>query len=100
VLQTFVNESALCLSLDVLRLPGAQEWTTTLTLASNSQVVVVEKSTQDGSYSQLFHIENISDNVSCVKTVYIGETKQIWTFIATFNGRLQCKLIKQLPDKA
>ena len=98
--QTFVNESALCLSIDVLRLPGAQEWTTTLTFASNSQVVIVEKSTQDGTYNQLCNIEDISDNVSCVKTVYIGETKQIWTFIATFNGRLQCKLIKQLPEKA
>jgi len=100
VLQTFVNESALCLSLDILRLSGSKEWTTTLTFASNSKVVVVEKSTQDGIWNQLCTIENISDNVSCVKTVYIGETKQIWTFIATFNGRLQCKLIKQLPDKA
>ena len=85
------------LSLDVLRLPGAKEWTHTITVASNSKVLVLERSTQDAQFCEMFKTESVSDNVSCVKTVYMGEQKQIWVLIATYNGRLQCKLIKQLP---
>ena len=40
--QQFVNESALSVSLDVLRLPNDQ-WTTMLTFGSNTKVLVLEK---------------------------------------------------------
>jgi len=73
VVHQFVNESALCLSLDILRLPGAGEtWTTVLSLGSNSCVVVLERTGADQSFSQMVMKQGVRDNVSCLRTIYFG----------------------------
>lgn len=44
IVHKFVGESALCLSLDILRLPsGGETWTTVLSIGSNTRVVVLER---------------------------------------------------------
>ena len=96
--QQFVCESALSLSLDILRLAGGGEvWTTVLSLGSNTRVVVFERTGADQPFTQMMKREDLSDNVSCLRTIYLGnERKQIWTFFATYNGRLFASLAKQL----
>lgn len=86
----FANESALSVSMDILRLPGQETWATTLTIASNSKVIVLEKTTQDQAFTQLKKLDDVSDNVSCMRTIYDSESKQIVTLFATYNGRLTC----------
>ena len=81
-------------------MPGSDSWTTALSLGYNTKVVVLERSSVDQPFSQIEEVsgqENVSDNVSCVKTLYVPERKQIVTLFATFNGRLTCQVIKQLP---
>jgi len=79
-------------SLDILRLPGQESWVNVLTLGSSSKVAVLEESaqSQDLTFTQLEVFNEVSDNVSCVKTVFVSEKKQIVTLYATFNGRLAC----------
>ena len=95
-----MNESALSVCLDVLRLPNEQ-WSTMLTLGSNSKVIVLERdaSSDDAATPSTFtEVERIttgvSDNVSCVRTVFLSETKQVVTLYGTYDGRLSAKAVK------
>ena len=66
--QSFIGESALAVSLDVLRISGRDDWVTVLTCGSNSQVIVFEMA--DGKPSlKMGEKSQVSDNVSCVKTI-------------------------------
>ena len=96
MLKQFANESALSVSLDVLRLPGSEQWTHYLALGSNSRVILFERSSQESPFMQVESLEGVTDNVSCLKTVYIAEKKQIVTLYATFDGKLTCRVVKQL----
>ena len=83
----------------MLRIPGQESWLNVLTLGSSSKVVVLEESTNgpDQAFAQLKVLNEVSDNVSCVKTIFVAEKKQIVTLFATFNGRLACQVVKQMP---
>ena len=60
---------AVCL--DILRLPGTDKWTSMLSVGSNSKVVVIELTEQ--GVSEVASIDGLTDNVSCLKTVYMGD---------------------------
>ena len=62
-----------------------------LTLGSNSKVVVMKK--VGNSFSEAKRIDQTSDNVSCCKSIYLAESKQVMTMYATYNGRLAYFLI-------
>ena len=88
-----MNESALCVSLDVLRMQEAnnESWSTLLTLGSNSKVLVLERAGEasgPSSFTQVTSIEDVSDNVSCVRSLFDSESKQVVTVFGTYNGRV------------
>ena len=68
----------LTVNLDILRIPGSDSWTTALSLGSNSKVVVLERSALDQPFSQIAELKDpqvVTDNVSCLKTLYVPERK-------------------------
>ena len=68
-----------------------------LTFGSNTNVLVLEKQSEDSwQFSQVCKIGGVSDNVSCVRTIYVTESKQVLTLFGTFNGRLNAQVVKQI----
>ena len=78
----------------MLRLPGSDQWPSYLVLGSNSKVVILERSAPETPFTQVEQITNVTDNVACLKTVYVSERKQIVTLYATYDGKLTSRVVK------
>lgn len=83
------QESALCLSLDVI----SKQQSAYLSIGTNSKVVVLKRDANStGSFVQTGLVNKTSDNVSCVKVVAMPvnelQDSDIMLVYATYNGRV------------
>jgi hypothetical protein len=83
------QESALCLSLDVI----SKQQSVYLSIGTNSKVVVLKRDADStGNFVQTGLVKKTSDNVSCVKVVAMPvkelQDSDIMLMYATYNGRV------------
>ena len=75
-----------------------------LTLASNSKVLVLEKTAADqeasssgpSTFTKVTQIDGVSDNVSCVRVLYLSESKQVIAVYGTYNGRINTTVVREI----